>query len=160
RPFRRGIHRRPDIARRLGEAVGPPTTGGVEDEVALGARVDGGGVGAVVVAVAVGGHAGGEDFEAGEVGGVAVPFPADQAGDGVAALHAGAVEDPVVGLGAGPVGPAGDVASGAGAHQRVLVRAHVGQAEDRVETLLGVLRAVAVDARENSAGAVVEAGAE
>ena len=56
------------------------------------------------VALAVGGHGGGDDFQAGNGGGVAMPFPSDEAGDGVAVLHVGAGEEPVVGHGAGVVG--------------------------------------------------------
>src|SRR6266566_4336220 len=44
RPLGRGIDRRPHVSRRLAQAVGPPTGGGIENRVPARAVVDGRGV--------------------------------------------------------------------------------------------------------------------
>src|SRR5579884_1256774 len=108
--------------------------------------------------MAVGGHAGGDDFESGNVGGIAVPFPAHEAWDAVTLFHAGAVEEPVVGIGADPIRPAGHVAGRAGADQGVFVGTDVWETKNRVEPFLAVLGSVAVDSGEDAAGPAVGGG--
>src|SRR3954469_7873553 len=95
--FGLGVDLGADVAGGFGERVGPPAGAGVEDEVVLWAGVDRAGVLALGLAFAVGGGGGGEDLEAGDFFvGVAVPFPADEAGDCVAEFHVGVFEEPVV----------------------------------------------------------------
>src|SRR5207253_9634290 len=97
---------RMEIPWRSTQTVRPPDRGGVEDEIILGAGVEGRGIGALgppARQLAAGHH-----FEAGNVRRVAVPFPADKPRDTVAVFHAGARKQPVLVVDTDPVGAAGD----------------------------------------------------
>src|SRR5260370_31914483 len=104
------------VGGRGAQAVGPPDGGGVEHEIVLGSRIDRGRVGAF--RAAVGELTLGDDFEAGNIGRVAVPFPADESRNAVAVLHAAIGEYPVPLVGTNPVGSTGDREGAARAHQR------------------------------------------
>src|SRR5690606_19732312 len=63
----------------------------------------------------------GDDFEPVDLGGHAVELPADQPGNDLALLHAGAFEDPMIGPGDDPVAATVDRTDVAGAHQQAFV---------------------------------------
>ncbi|MEY5016876.1 MAG: hypothetical protein RIS92_3234 [Verrucomicrobiota bacterium] len=98
RALRRGVDAWPHVTWGGAETVSPPAGGGVKDHIALGSVVN---RSRVLTSVegsgrALGG-AGGDDFESGDGCGISVPFPADDAGDAVAEIHAGVFVNPVVG---------------------------------------------------------------
>src|SRR5262249_55441463 len=120
RALRLCVDRRANVPRGCGETVGPPNRGGVEDEVALRARVDRGGIEALRARAR--GLSARDDFEARDLERYAMPFPSDQAGYAVSFLHSRAGEEPVIGFAAAPVSAAGCGPSAAGTHQVCLVR--------------------------------------
>jgi len=125
-PLGLGVHLGVQIAGRLGQTVGPPASGGVEDDVRLGAWIRCRSVNAAIgLAWGVLRGAGGHDFEALDRRGIAVPFPADESGDAIALLHAGVAVDPMVRPRANPVGTAGDRPRAVSADQFVGVGALV-----------------------------------
>src|SRR5262249_15387276 len=107
------------------QAVRPPNGCRIEDQVVLGPRVKGGGIspfGATVGELTPSDH-----FQTRNIRRVAMPLPAHQARNAVAVLHAGAGEEPVLLLRAGPVRAAGNRERTAGANQGSFVRAIVPQ---------------------------------
>src|SRR5262249_42042738 len=115
RPVSRGML----ITRRGAEAVGPPDRRGVEHNISLRAGINRRrrcALGATAGPFALGG-----DLQARNVGGVAMPFPADQARNAVAVLHRAAGKEPVLLVGTNPVGPTGNRKGAASADQRGLV---------------------------------------
>ena len=125
-PLGLSVHLGVQVAGRLGQTVGPPTGRCVEDDVGLGAWIRRRCVNAAVgFSWGVLRGAGGHDFEALDRRRITVPFPADEAGDAIALLHAGVPVDPMVRPRANPVGTAGDRSRAVGANQFVGVGALV-----------------------------------
>src|SRR5204862_2530408 len=99
-----GVSRGPHVTGRFGHAVSPPTSRGVENEIAFWAGINGGGINAAVQFARLRlRRTGGHNFEAGNFCRIAVPFPAHETGDAVAFLHSRALENPMIRLGANPV---------------------------------------------------------
>src|SRR5712692_455676 len=153
RAFGRGIDGRSNVTGRLRKAVAPPAGGGIEDEIAARAGINCGGVS---TAVELAGfrlrRAGGHDFQARNPGRIAVPLPADQAGDAVALFHPGLREKPMVGPGANPIRAAGERCQVARADQRVRVGALMREPRHGGEgfEIGGVRRPIRIDAAEEA----------
>ncbi len=110
------------------QAVAPPDGGGVEHDIVSGPGIDGGGeLAAVGFARGFLSGTARHHFQSWNRRGIAVPFPSDEARDGVASLHAGVFEEPMIGFATGPVGAAGDGAGRMGADEFIRIRAFVGQ---------------------------------
>ena len=134
------------VPRRIGKPLRPEDRRGIENEVALGAGVDGGGPLLRLLSTDQR-RPRPNDLEAGDVGRwVAVIFPANEAGDPVPRFHAGAGEDPVVGLRADPVAAAVDRLDVAGPHQIALVGALLREGAVDAGTLEGRRRVAAIRA--------------
>lgn len=106
--MRGSIYGRANVTWRRCETVGPPAGGRIEDEVALGSGIAGGGkFSPVQFPRFVLGFGRGDDREPGNLGRIPVPFPADESGNPVSLAHPSTLKDPVLGLGANPIGAAG-----------------------------------------------------
>lgn len=150
-------------ARRFAHAQSPPDGGSIEDEIALGARIDRRGP-LLRHAAALPGGAGGDHFQTGQVGGwIAVVLPANEPRNGVASLHARAFEQPVLGVDTNPVAAAIDRTDIASTHQVTLIGtamregAVLGFADDRV-FMLAPIGAAAEDTLVRRAGGVGREG--
>ena len=114
------------VAGWVAEAHSPEDGAGVEDGVALGARIDGGLVMGWLVAAVDGGTLG-EDLETGDRCGIAMELPADEAGDGITLFHAGTLEQPMARVAAGPVTGTVERGDGLGADEGGFVGGPGGQ---------------------------------
>lgn len=88
------------VPRGIAQPLGPPDGPGIEHPIALRAgkhhrRELASGRRAAAEGIQL---RGGDHFQTRQIGGIAVIFPSDQAGDGVPVARAGALEDPVGGL--------------------------------------------------------------
>ena len=120
RTFGRRVNGWPHVAGRFRQTVGPPAGRGAENKVLFWAGVN---RGRIIAAVEFAGFGlrrrGGNNFEARNLRGIAVPFPADQPGNAVSFLHAGALENPMVRLRADPIRAAGHLSRAVRADQFV-----------------------------------------
>ena len=134
------------VPRRVGKPLRPEDRRGIENDVTFGAGVDGGGPLLRLLSTDKR-RSRPDDLEAGDVGRwVTVIFPANEAGDLVARLHAGTGEDPVVGLRADPVAAAVDRLDIAGPDQIALVGALLGEGSVDTGPLEGRRRVAAIRA--------------
>ena len=96
---------RQHVTRRTRQILAPENGGGIEDEIILGARIDGSGPLLRLSSANQGGSLA-NDFQSGDIARrISMILPADKSGDPIPLLHSGTSKHPMLGIRANPVSP-------------------------------------------------------